>query len=70
MPNNGTEVVVVRLPDCDIHKYDLNTPGVEAHYDAKTMRGPWANMCEDCYQDNAMYKVLGTGKGQRLVLKQ
>jgi len=66
---NGTEAIVFRTPECDIHKYDYNEPGVPAVYDAKTDRGPWANMCQECFEDHAMFKELGTGKGQRLVLK-
>jgi hypothetical protein len=60
------KVTVSRLPECDIHKYDLGVAGVEAAYDGKTTRGPWANMCESCFQANGV--GLGTGRGQRLVL--
>lgn len=58
---------VIRLPECDIHKYDLGTPGVPAAYDAKTKRGPWASMCEPCWVANRYYPTLGLGKGQRYV---
>lgn len=62
--SDSVEVSV--LPECDIHKYTLGTPGVPAAYDGKTQMGPWANMCEDCF---SQYGVgLGTGQGQRLVL--
>ena len=62
----STTVKVARLPMCDIHKYNLNTPDVPAAYDGKTTMGPWANMCEDCFQDYGI--GLGTGLGQRLIL--
>lgn len=67
--HKGTEVEVAKLPDCDIHKYDMKKPGVPAAYDAKTRRGPWANMCEECFPREALYTTLGVGKGQRLILK-
>lgn len=58
--------VVTSLPDCDIHKHSMNTPGVTAAYDGATTMGPWANMCEPCF---AQYGVgLGTGRGQRLLV--
>ena len=64
----ATTAQVTRIPDCDIHKYDMNTPGVPAKYDAKTKRGPWANMCQPCWVLNAASPTLGTGVGQELVL--
>lgn len=69
MAAEGTEVTVLKLPDCDIHKYDQGKAGVPAAYDAKTKQGPWANMCEDCFPVHAASSTLGTGHGQRLVLK-
>lgn len=59
-------VKVTVLPDCDIHTYDLGKPGVPAAYDGKTTRGPWANMCQPCFDANGV--GLGTGRGQRLIL--
>lgn len=65
----STTANVLRLPDCDIHKYDMNTPGIPAAYDAKTTRGgQWASMCEPCWVANAASPQLGTGIGQRYVL--
>ena len=64
---DGTSVEVASLPDCDIHNYELGQPGVKAAYDGKTKMGPWANMCEDCFKIHGV--GLGTGKGQRLILK-
>lgn len=63
----STEVKVLKLPTCDIHKYVKKDPEPPlAAYDGKTTTGPWANMCEECYTG---YGVgLGTGKGHRLVL--
>jgi hypothetical protein len=53
--------VVGRIPDCDICKA---RPAV---YDGKTNRGPWAYMCEDCWQVHGIGR-LGLGFGQRLIL--
>lgn len=38
------EAVVPELPKCDIC-------GQEAHYDARTKLGFWANLCDDCYEE-------------------
>ena len=69
MARNGTEATVFRIPECDVHKYDKGVANVPAEYDAKTRRGPWANMCQACFDEEAMYPDLGTGKGQKLILK-
>lgn len=63
----STEVKVAVIPDCDIHTYEMGTPGVPAAYDGKTVYGPWANMCEDCFVRLGV--GLGTGRGQRLILQ-
>lgn len=56
--NPETEVYVEKLPKCDF----CDKP---AHYDGKTIMGPWAHMCEEHF---AKYGVgLGTGKGQKLI---
>ena len=39
-------------------------------YDAKTIWGPWANMCRPCWESLGMYNDLGTGKGQQLELRK
>lgn len=65
----STEVLVAKLPACDICKYDSPPPGLPAQvaaYDGKTRTGPWANMCEFHFQQYGI--GLGTGKGQRLIL--
>lgn len=61
----STRVEVHELKYCDIHKYDLKQEGVVAHYDGKTKRGPWANMCGACFAKLGI--GLGTGKGQQLI---
>lgn len=54
-------ITVKEYPICDLCKAN------EAKYDGKTVYGPWAYMCESCFQT---YGVgLGLGRGQRLVLK-
>lgn len=59
------QVEVVALPYCDFCP-DFNP--TEAEYDGKTTTGPWANMCKKHF---ATYGIgLGTGRGQRLVLKE
>jgi len=40
---------------------------VEAEYDAKTVMGPWAEMCGKHYRQYG--EGLGLGMGQRLILK-
>lgn len=56
-----TEVVVDKLPNCDICKCQ------PASYDAKTKDGPWGNLCEDDFKKHGV--GLGLGLGQRLVLR-
>lgn len=64
---SDTEVVVALLPPCDIHRGESDDSTVDAAYDGKTRWGPWANMCEDCWNH---YGVgLGLGKGQRLIAR-
>ena len=54
------ETKVITLPTCDIC-------GATAMYDAKTVMGPWANLCSEDF-DNYTDGQLGLGKGQRLVV--
>lgn len=52
------QVIVDKYPKCNFCKED-------AHFDAKTTMGPWANMC-----GVHMHKYgigLGTGLGQELI---
>lgn len=59
----STTVTVASLPACDIHRGEH-----PAKYDGKTTLGPWANMCQEAFDE---YGVgLGTGKGQRLVVAE
>lgn len=45
-----------------------NFCGQEAHYDARTKQGPWANMCDECFK---MYgRGLGPGRGQKLLISK
>jgi hypothetical protein len=56
-------VTVVRLPDCDLC-------GDKAAYDSRLKNETsWAYLCEDDYARFGL-GVLGTGLGQRLVLKE
>ena len=65
---SDTEVVYTgrMLPMCDIHLHDKGIANVVAAYDGKTLRGPWAYMCEECFAQNGT--GLGLGCGQRLIL--
>ena len=65
MAEPGTEAVVDKLPCCDLCRSLGAT--VVAHYDAATKMGPWAFLCEDHFAQYAY--GLGTGRGQRLVVK-
>jgi hypothetical protein len=66
MAKQGTEVTVAKLPPCDIHIAYRNRNDVEAKYDGKTTQGPWAYMCQACFDEHGV--GLGTGLGQRLVV--
>ena len=52
-------VYVQSLPQCDICNHR------QAHYDAKTIYGAWANLCPECMA--AVGVGLGLGCGQELV---
>lgn len=65
----ATEVEVYKLPTCDVCWFEEGKPGVEAHYDVKTIHGPWANVCEKHFASHAI-GGLGTGRGQRLIVKK
>jgi hypothetical protein len=60
------EATLSTRPDCDVHKHDLGET-VPAYYDGKTVMGPWAYMCESCFQRVGV--GLGLGRGQRLVVR-
>lgn len=57
------KVEVYSLPPCQLH-----SDGTLAEYDAKTIWGPWAYVCVRCFRKYTSGR-LGTGLGQRLVLK-
>lgn len=59
MPKN--ELKVAKFPQCDM------CSGI-ARYDGRTVMGPWAYMCEKCF--NIYGFGLGLGKGQKFVLKE
>lgn len=65
MPDNW--VYVSDLPTCDIHQYDKGDGNVPAGYDGKTKMGPWASMCEPCFEEVGV--GLGLGKGQLLIVR-
>lgn len=67
MSRNGTTTHVPALPDCDLHKYALNTPGIPAKYDKRTRTGQWGYVCEECYVSDTDQR-LGTGYGQELIV--
>jgi len=64
----GTEVEVDKLPQCDFCKQDPLVPYQAAYFDGKTKMGPWAFMCREHFKQFGV--GLGTGKGQRLVLRR
>ena len=67
MSRNGTTTHVLSLPDCDLHKYALNQPGIPAKYDARTNTGQWGYVCEQHFQSDTSGQ-LGTGYGQELIV--
>jgi hypothetical protein len=67
MSRSGTTTYVTALPECDIHKYVLGTPGITAKYDKRTRTGQWGYVCEGCFLTETDGQ-LGTGYGQELIL--
>jgi hypothetical protein len=63
-------IVVMEIKTCDLHAAHWGDPDVLATYDAPTTLGPWANMCEECWQSFRRTENLGTGCGQRIVYSQ
>jgi hypothetical protein len=60
-PGNHTVAMVAKLPKCQLCPGDR-----DAEYDAKTIVGPWANMCAECFETYGI--GLGLGRGQKLVV--
>lgn len=68
-----TEVIVEKLPYCDLHK--AKGEFVIATYDARTAthspgNGSWAYLCGEDFKRHAASPDLGVGIGQRLVEKR
>lgn len=57
---------VTALPECDICKHEGAATINPAHYDGKTVMGPWANMCLTHFASHGV--GLGTGRGQELIV--
>ena len=53
---------VTVIPACDLC-------GQQAFADAKTIHGPWANLCRPCWEIHSVGR-LGTGYGQEYLLKE
>lgn len=49
---------------CDICSKDFDN----VMYDAKTRQGPWANMCQACFDQYAI--GLGVGLGQKYIKQE
>lgn len=64
----STTVTVAELPYCDLCKAFGNEP-TKAFVDGKMKQGPWAFMCEKHWESHGVGQ-LGTGYGQKLLLKQ
>ena len=58
---SATEAKVSKLPACDFDRHHTAT------YDARTKMGPWAFMCEACFERHGA--GLGMGLGQHLVVE-
>lgn len=65
----ATEVTTSVIPDCQVCPHashlGLDGPAHPAQYDAKTVHGPWAYMCQNAF--DAFGIGLGTGRGQKLL---
>lgn len=61
----NTVAVVQSYPQCDMCNLQGNRN--LAHYDGKTVLGPWAFMCYEHFEQYG--QGLGLGKGQELVLE-
>ena len=64
----NTWVVVDRIPDCDMCKLGPYPKTAPAYADGKTEMGPWANMCQPCFDHYGI--GLGLGLGQELLLPE
>lgn len=50
---------------CDVCGDDFPVAVDTQMYDAKTMFGPWACMCQRCWKEHNPLMQLGIGKGQK-----
>jgi hypothetical protein len=65
----GETAYVDKYPPCDFVDLMHNSKPVDAHYDSRTIFGGWAYMCDRCYTAYGVGR-LGTGYGQRLIVKK
>lgn len=67
----GEHVKVPALPDCDICKHPTYGTGAKApaRFDFRTLTGQWANACAPHYLEWRSSPMLGTGRGQLLLLE-
>jgi hypothetical protein len=61
-PQPGVVAALLELPTC-------NFCPKTAHFDFATRMGPWAYGCFEHYFAHRAANSLGTGKGQRLVVR-
>lgn len=68
MPTTATVSV---LPTCDFCKHPSTPPKHKqaARFDFKTSDGPWAYGCPRHFKQWRFYTLLGTGRGQLLLLE-
>ena len=62
------EVTILEPKGCDFCQ-QAGEGFVQAQFDFKTVMGPWANGCTRHYEKFRLYDRLGTGMGQRLIVK-
>lgn len=64
----STVVTITVRPVCDVCQYVTGVTDEPAFFDARTHSGRWANLCYPCWMTETDQR-LGTGFGQRLVVK-
>ena len=64
----GFVVALSELPKCDFADKG-GCSSSEAHYDFRTIFGPWANGCYTHFRMFGASENLGVGHGQRLVVR-
>jgi hypothetical protein len=63
----STTVYIPEPRTCDVCTYELGKPDEQAQYDARTLDGRWANVCEAHFRSHTPGR-LGTGQAQRLIV--